>query len=206
MTSESPRPDARERKKRATRRALRRATLELALQRGLDDVRVEEITERVGVSTRTFFNYFETKEDAALLDLFTVSDEALAGLAAGDPVEDAWADLTRLFVEDLDRVEHDGPDLPRYMELQGRHPTVAARQLGHFVRFEGRLADAIAARMGGTEAGRVRADVMSGSCITAVRVGLQHWGVDGWRGSARAHVEAAFAVLEPAFRPGVGSA
>jgi AcrR family transcriptional regulator len=196
----APRKDARERKKRATRQALRAATVELGLQRGLPAVRVEEIAERVGVSTRTFFNYFDTKEDAALLDVFTVTDEQLAALAAGGPAGGLWSELQRLFADDLERVRHHGPELPRCMELQRRHPALQARQLGHFAQFEQRLAAAIAARLPADPAGRLRADVMSGSCITAVRVALQQWGSQDWAGSPGPHVAAAFEVLRPAFR------
>ena len=197
MTTSEPKPDGRERRKRATRRALRAATLELGLERGLGIVRIEEIAERAGVSTRTFFNYFDTKEDAALLDVFAMSDAELAALPG--PAEALWGQLTVLFGRDADRVGDDGADLPRLMELQRRHPVVASRQMGHFSRFEARLAAAISARLPDDAAGRLRAEAMSGSCITAVRVGLQAWARAGWLGSARPHVDAAFALFDPAF-------
>lgn len=193
----TPAPDGRERRKRATRRALRAAVLELGLERGLADVRVEEITERAGVSTRTFFNYFDTKEDAALLDVLAVPDEELAALAG--PAPELWARLGELFGADVERVTEEGSDLPRFMELQSRDPALHSRQMARFTQFEARLAAAVAARLPGDAAGRLQADVMSGSCITAVRTGLQAWARDGFRGSARPHVESAFTLLAPAF-------
>lgn len=196
----TPRPDGRERRKRATRRALRAATLELGLDRGLGDVRIEEIAERAGVSPRTFFNYFDTKDDAALLDVLAVSDGDLAGLAGPAPA--LWAQLRDLFGADVERVADEGSDLPRFMELQRRHPELQSRQMGQFSRFEARLTAAVAARLPAGAAGLLRAEVMAGSCITAVRVGLQAWARDGWRGSARPHVEAAFTLLAPAFADG----
>ncbi|WP_166509456.1 TetR/AcrR family transcriptional regulator [Blastococcus sp. TF02-8] len=59
-------PGLRERKKRDTRAALARATLDLAAEHGLAEVTVEQIAARAGVSYRTFFNYFSGKEEALL--------------------------------------------------------------------------------------------------------------------------------------------
>src|SRR4051812_22365493 len=98
----APRLDGRERRKRATRRALRAAILELGMERGLDAVRIDEIAERAGVSTRTFFNYFDTKEDAALLGVLTITDAELAELSG--PPDTVWAQLTALFAADVERV------------------------------------------------------------------------------------------------------
>jgi len=59
-------PGLRERKRRATRRAIQRAALEVARTRGLEAVTVDEIARLADVSPRTFFNYFPSKDDAVL--------------------------------------------------------------------------------------------------------------------------------------------
>lgn len=56
----------RERKKEATREALRHAAITLYRRRGPNAVTVEDICAKAGVSPRTFFNYFETKDEAVL--------------------------------------------------------------------------------------------------------------------------------------------
>src|SRR5215469_10625557 len=66
----------RERKKRATRHALRRVAFTLAAERGWANVTVEDIAEAANVSPRTFFNYFPTKEAA----LFGADPEKAAAL------------------------------------------------------------------------------------------------------------------------------
>lgn len=59
-------PGLRERKKAATRSALCEAAIELSLQEGFDAVTAEQIAARAGVSTRTFHNYFSSKEAAVM--------------------------------------------------------------------------------------------------------------------------------------------
>src|SRR5690606_21474884 len=59
-----PGPGLRERKKDETRRALREAALRLALEHGPDQVRVDDIAAAAGVSTRTYNNYFSSREQA----------------------------------------------------------------------------------------------------------------------------------------------
>jgi len=56
----------RDRKKHATRQALRNAALHLVAERGYANVTVEDIAEAVDVATRTFFNYFPSKESAVV--------------------------------------------------------------------------------------------------------------------------------------------
>jgi AcrR family transcriptional regulator len=54
----------RERKRRATSRSIQFAVLELAADRGLDQVTVDEVSRVANISPRTFFNYFPSKEAA----------------------------------------------------------------------------------------------------------------------------------------------
>jgi AcrR family transcriptional regulator len=190
----------RERNKRATRRALRAATLALGLERGLAEVSVEDIARRAGVSTRTFFNYFDAKDDAALIELFLVTDEELTVFASGNGAAGAWADLTRMLTADVARAEVDGDDLHRYLRLHAQDPELAARQMGHFTSFLSRLADAVAARTGGGRPeSRLRAEVMAGACVTAVRVGLNQWAAQGRQRAAVSYVHAAFSLFDGAF-------
>lgn len=87
-----PAGSLRERKKLETRRLLRRAALRLVAERGFASVTVEDIAEVAGVSPRTFFNYFPTKE-AALTgtdpDRAMALRERVAREAPGEPALEA---------------------------------------------------------------------------------------------------------------------
>lgn len=56
----------RERKRQQTRKAVTAAARALTAAKGLSGFTVEEVCEQVGISRRTFFNYFPAKEDAIL--------------------------------------------------------------------------------------------------------------------------------------------
>jgi AcrR family transcriptional regulator len=59
-------PDRRARNRDRTRRALAEAAMEMFAAQGYAATTVEEIADRADVSPRTFFRYFESKEDVLL--------------------------------------------------------------------------------------------------------------------------------------------
>lgn len=56
----------REQRRERTRRELTRQARRLTMERGLSGFTVEELCELVGISRRTFFNYFHAKDDAVV--------------------------------------------------------------------------------------------------------------------------------------------
>ena len=83
----------RERKKQATRAALGLAAWRLTIERGYDNVRVEDIAEAAGVSVRTFSNYFTNKGQALLSVGEDRGQRMVAALRARPPGEDLWEAL-----------------------------------------------------------------------------------------------------------------
>jgi AcrR family transcriptional regulator len=71
----------RERKKRLMRQQLSDTATEMFMERGFDAVRVAEVAEACGVSEKTVFNYFPTKESLILDRLESTMDSLRAGLA-----------------------------------------------------------------------------------------------------------------------------
>src|SRR5690606_19600659 len=85
----------RERKKQATRKALREAALRLALERGPDNVRVDEIADAAGVSPRTYNNYFSSLEQAIVAAVTAEREQRVAEAVAArssTPLADAVVD------------------------------------------------------------------------------------------------------------------
>ncbi|MFI6683975.1 TetR/AcrR family transcriptional regulator [Streptomyces sp. NPDC050485] len=95
MTEEDDtRVGLRERKKRETRVALSQATIGLCIQRGWDNVTVEDIAAAANVSVRTFRNYFSSKAEAIaashLERMLRVAD-SLRTRPAAEPLWDSIA-------------------------------------------------------------------------------------------------------------------
>ncbi|WP_068269470.1 TetR/AcrR family transcriptional regulator [Aldersonia kunmingensis] len=90
MTSEI---GLRDRKKAATRAALSAAAVALAKEFGLESVTSEAIAAEAGVSTRTFHNYFASKEEAVLHEIeLVVQDwvELLRNRPVDEPIWDSF--------------------------------------------------------------------------------------------------------------------
>jgi AcrR family transcriptional regulator len=88
----------RERKKRAARESIAGTARRLFAERGFDTVTVAEVAAAAGVSEKTVFNYFPTKEDLA----FAGREEGIAQFvkaiserAPGTPVLEVFRTLTR---------------------------------------------------------------------------------------------------------------
>lgn len=82
-------PGLRERKKLRTRAELSWAAIRLVVERGYDDVRVEDIAAAAGVSTRTFNNYFPSKGEAIAarhLDRFLEVADNVRARPAAEPL------------------------------------------------------------------------------------------------------------------------
>jgi AcrR family transcriptional regulator len=92
-------PGLRERKKQALRGELSLAALRLAKERGLENVRTEDIVAAVGVSRRTFSNYFANKYEAIVDRHVERAQLVAARLRRLPPGEPLWPGLTAAMLE-----------------------------------------------------------------------------------------------------------
>src|SRR4029450_1890065 len=83
-------PGLRERKKQATREALRLAALRLSVEKGWDQVRIEDIAAEAGVAPRTFHTHLPSKHEAFLATAYDRGARMQAALAARPAEEPLW--------------------------------------------------------------------------------------------------------------------
>jgi AcrR family transcriptional regulator len=91
------------RKRAATRVAITDAARSLTAAHGVNGFTIEQLCEDVGISRRTFFNYFPGKEDAILGDPMDHIPEALARVfvegGAGFPADEISPTMLPDFIE-----------------------------------------------------------------------------------------------------------
>jgi AcrR family transcriptional regulator len=114
-------PGLRERKKADTRRALSDAALNLAFERGLDNVTRDDIANLAGVSLRTFNNYFTGKYEALAYRQGERMRRGLALLRQRPADEPLWTAITHAVLQPLEEdfadVRGDENRVPSRQEL-----------------------------------------------------------------------------------------
>jgi AcrR family transcriptional regulator len=112
-----PNAGLRERKKRRTRQQISDVATSLFVVRGFDHVKVSEIAAIVGVSEKTVYNYFPTKESL----VFDRADEGIARLAAAlrarEPGESPTKAMLRALEEDMEDLEELPDEIYEFLAL-----------------------------------------------------------------------------------------
>ncbi|MCK1798665.1 TetR/AcrR family transcriptional regulator [Streptomyces sp. XM4193] len=164
-------PGLRERKKQATREALREAALRLAVERGPDQVRVEDIAEAAGVSARTYNNYFASREQAIVSGVTADREARIAAAVAARPAGARLADaVTDAVVEQYTNT--DERERGTLLLITAR-PSLRDAFLDTTGGIEPPLAAVFTERLG--EDGEQTARVLAASVAAAVRIALEGW-------------------------------
>jgi len=135
----------RERKKQQTREAIARAGLDLFVERGYEATTLAEIAEAAGVSTRTIFAYFPSKEDILFCDFEALRASLAQALAERPGGKDALGTLRDFIVS----VAADKTDLDDKVEsIVATNETLHSHRRARLSQLRELLAAAIAADLG----------------------------------------------------------
>jgi AcrR family transcriptional regulator len=141
----------RERKKLETRETLVKVAVRLAVERGMENVTVDDIAAEAGVSARTFFNYFPSKEDAVLQP---DPDPVAEARVIADAFENAPKELTpvqalaKAWRPVAERLDREAEDWLARISIIERDPALIARMFTAKDETERLMLDAITRRTG----------------------------------------------------------
>jgi AcrR family transcriptional regulator len=166
----------RERKKLATRQALGIAAMRLVVERGIDNVLVEDIAEAAGVSARTFNNYFSSKFEAICALGFDRAMRVGVALRERPAGEDLWqAIVNAVMSEYAAAAEPLDPQWMAGVRVVTSTPALRGEYLKVQAMIEYSLAEAIAIRLGPAAAGSMFPRILAASVTGAVQAVMERW-------------------------------
>ena len=131
-----------------SRRAVTRTALEMFAERGFEETTVDDIAVALGVSRRTLFRYFASKNDMVWGDFDWVLARLKRCLNAADPDEPLHEALRGAVVES-NRYEDDQlPELRIRMRLITGVPALQAHSTLRYAEWRAVIADFVADRLG----------------------------------------------------------
>jgi AcrR family transcriptional regulator len=124
----------REQRKRRTRRALIDAAERLFGERGFDRVTVAEVAAAAGVSVKTLFQHFRSKEDLLFADEDVMLEQLTSAIASRPPAQTPLDAIRSWILDEL--ADEDPESLDRYHRMIGSSPVIASRLRGMWDHYE----------------------------------------------------------------------
>ncbi|MFD4129152.1 TetR family transcriptional regulator [Streptomyces globisporus] len=187
-----------ERKRQLVSDELTGAALRLLAQKGFDAVTIDEIVAAAGVSKRTFFRYFASKEDVViqfLAEMGTVMRAELAGRPAQEPPSVA---LRHTIWVSIDACAGHADQALRVVQLILGTPSLLARFLERQAQWRDELATEVADRLGLAPETDLYPQLAAGMALAAFGTVLQRWSDSDGAEDPATLTDRAFAIIAPA--------
>jgi AcrR family transcriptional regulator len=167
----------RERKKLAIRQRLSSAALRLAMERGLENITIEDITAEADVALRTFSNYFSSKYEAICALGVDRAQRIGASLLERPASEPLWEAVTAAVLQHYAGTDQ-APDREWMTALKVVLSAPAIR--GEYLKINSAMQDALAeaiATRAGIDIGRdMYPQILAAAITSAAQVATRRWG------------------------------
>jgi AcrR family transcriptional regulator len=191
-----------ERKRRLVADEITEAALQLMAVKGFEATTIDEVAIASGVSRRTFFRYFASKEDVAVQLLADLGEAMCAELAARPPAEPpsvALRHAVEVALDDCHGEDGGGNNVKalRVVQLILGTPALLARFLEREWQWRIDLADRLAQRLGLGSGADIYPRMAASTALAAFETVVQRWAeTDGAADIDRLTAEV-FAVVGP---------
>ncbi len=142
---------------------------------GFEVTTIEGICEDAGVSRRTFFRYFPTKEDLVFPHRQERLDRFLQLLQQAPPETGPVSSLRGVAQVFAKEYVQNREQLVAQQQLIQRTPALLAREHEIDRDWEAAMAQAFRERAGPGHASELRARVLAGAAIGVIRATMRHW-------------------------------
>ncbi|OBA79133.1 TetR family transcriptional regulator [Mycobacterium sp. 1164966.3] len=201
MTAHVSKPANRhELRRRSTHEALRRAALKSFARKGFANVTVTELANEAGVTERTFFRHFPTKEAVLFQDYETHLEwltEALGRRPTSESLFDAVLASVAAFPHDIEVVRQ---------AASARAELISAERIAGHLRvvqssFAQVLTEFVKSRRPKVPNPELAAEIAGATLAAALVAAVEHWGRDGCTGDLGQLVAASLDLVRSGLAP-----
>lgn len=152
----------------------------LFLERGFEETTIDQVAEAAGISRRSFFRYFATKEDVVLGDLADRGHRICAALAVRPPGEQPWEAVRAALLALRDEGPVDTDAELRITRMLHGTPSLRARHLEKHLAWQEVLVPELARRLRGPDdpdgvAADHRAAAIIATALACLDVASETW-------------------------------
>lgn len=186
----------RERARRTMRAELAAVALDMFVRDGFDQTTVDDIARAAGLSKRSFFRYFPTKEDAVLGGVDALSDRVADEIRGRPADEPPWESLRHVLGRWEEEIHASQQELAGARLIETT-PSLRAGLLRRREEWRARVGEALLSRR---EDGLdpFTADLLTGAAAAALDAVSREWVRSGGAADRRGLLDRAFRALRPA--------
>ncbi|GAB3660776.1 TetR family transcriptional regulator [Actinocorallia lasiicapitis] len=183
-----------ERKRQVVREELGEVALKLLAAQGFEATTIEQIVAAAGVSRRTFFRYFKSKEDVIIEFLGDLGEFVRAALAARPEDEPPLPALRAAFTPAVALMGEFPQKSVSLAKLTLCTPVLRGRYLDRQAELRRGLAAELV-RRAGAPAGDLRLELTAAVALSAFDLTLERWADGGGGDDLAAMLDEAFAAI-----------
>jgi AcrR family transcriptional regulator len=170
--------------------------IRLFLDEGFEEVTVDEITGAAGLSRRTFFRYFRSKEDLVVSVFAELAEQGCRTFVERLSSEEVWSALRRSMDPVVEWAERDPRGALALMRLVFESDSLRAGYLDRVDRWSASLASVMSAGLGLDAGAGLYATVVATAGMGAYVAGARAWVSGEGNDSLGLLFDQAFAALE----------
>jgi AcrR family transcriptional regulator len=190
----------RERTRRAVRGELTQLAVDLFVEKGYDETTIDDLAAAAGMSKRTFFRYFASKEDLVMGKYEVLGEQLAEDLAARPAGEPIWASLRQMFgrvVEYFDSEARSAATVAMENIVRD-HPTLNASYLDRVSRMQELVLDEVRTRTGRPDPADPRPAAIVGAAFSCLIATWTTWLITDQAQPFGDLLDQAMGVIQPA--------
>lgn len=182
----------REKKQKLTKNAIWEAAIDLFVEKGFDQTTIDEIADAAFISRRSFFRYFQSKDDLMSQPIVSLVDD-LKKAVQSSPKGASKSELFRSVVSVLAQASSAEPRTTKVMEIAATYPAARQALTASMAAVQSQIEDAFKSRFKDP----LTVQVLSSMTLSALSLSIHHWFENGQKNieSSTRKVFSAFAEI-----------